>query len=208
MRWASSRARWPRGCGRRASLLPGSGDALIQSRASVERRILGIVADLVGELGGPAASRAPSPDDVLDRDLGIGSLERVELLLRIEKAFGVRLPDAVMEEASTPRDLAKAVQESGLGGVEAAYEPARLPGAGVPAPASADTLLDVLAWHAEAHPDRAHILLRQEDGGERAITYGDVWRGAQAVAAGLRRDRKSTRLNSSHIQKSRMPSSA
>jgi 1-acyl-sn-glycerol-3-phosphate acyltransferase len=159
----------------------------MQPRASVERRILGMVADLVGELGGPQAARAPNPDDLLDRDLGIGSLERVELLLRIEKAFGVRLPDAVMAEASTSRDLARAVEKGGPRGVEAPYEPARLPGAGVPAPASASTLPDVLAWHAEAHAERAHILLRQEDGGERAITYGDVWRGAQAVAAGLRR---------------------
>jgi 1-acyl-sn-glycerol-3-phosphate acyltransferase len=160
---------------------------LSQARTAVERRVLGIVAGLVGELGGPPPARPPGLDDVLDRDLGIGSLERVELLLRIERAFGVRLADAVMAEASTPQDLARAVSESGPREVEAAYEPARLPGAGVPAPASAGTLLDVLAWHAEAHPDRAHILLRQEDGGERAITYGDLWRGAQAVAAGLSR---------------------
>jgi fatty-acyl-CoA synthase len=45
----------------------------------------------------------------------------------------------------------------------------------------------VLAWQAEAHPERVHILLRHEDGGERPITYGDLWQGAQAAAAGLRR---------------------
>ena len=160
---------------------------MIQARAPVERRVFGIVADLVGELGGPAVALAPGPDDLLDRDLGIGSLERVELLLRIEKAFGVRLPDAVMAEASTPRDLARAVLESVPRGIEAEPEHARLPGPGVPAPASAGTLVDVLAWQAEAHPERAHILLRHEDGSERPITYGDLWRGARAAAAGFRR---------------------
>jgi fatty-acyl-CoA synthase len=158
-----------------------------EGRASVERRVLAIVAGLVVELGGPSAGRAPGLDDTLDRDLGIGSLERVELLLRIEKAFGVRLPDAVMEEASNPRDLAKAVLVGGPRGVEAEPEAVGLPGPGVPAPASASTLVDVLAWQAEARPDRVHVLLRQEDGGERPITYGDLWRGAQAAAAGFRR---------------------
>ena len=45
------------------------------------------------ELGGPPARGAIRLDDALDRDLGIGSLERVELLLRIEKELGVRLSD-------------------------------------------------------------------------------------------------------------------
>lgn len=157
-----------------------------EGRASVEQRVLAIVAGLVVELGGPSAGRAPSLDDTLDRDLGIGSLERVELLLRIEKSFGVRLPDAVMEEASNPRDLAKAVLVGGPRGVEAEPEAVRLPGPGVPAPASAGTLVDVLAWQAEARPDRVHVLLRQEDGSERPITYGNLWRGARAAAAGLR----------------------
>ena len=160
---------------------------MIQARASVERRVLGIVAGLVGELGGPPAARPPGPDDVLDRDLGIGSLERVELLLRIEKAFGVRLPDVVMAEASTPRDLARAVREGAPRGIEVEPERARLPGPGVPAPGSAGTLVDVLASQAEARPERPHILLQHEDGTERPITYGDLWRGAQAAAAGFRR---------------------
>ena len=61
-------------------------------RDTVERRVLEIVEEFVAELGG---FRGPvAPHNSLDRDLGIGSLERVELLLRLEQAFGVRLPDA------------------------------------------------------------------------------------------------------------------
>ena len=42
--------------------------------------------------------------------------------------------------------------------------------------------------------------------GNGVSAYGDEWRDAQEVQGKI--DRKSTRLNSSHIQKSRMPSSA
>lgn len=59
---------------------------------TLERRVIETVEAFVAELGrfrGPVA-----PHNSLDRDLGIDSLERVELLLRLEQAFGVRLPDA------------------------------------------------------------------------------------------------------------------
>ena len=52
---------------------------------------------------------------------------------------------------------------------------------------------------------RANYVVRRE--AKDAIDFGaaDWW---TALAIGLNEDRKSTRLNSSHIQKSRMPSSA
>ena len=78
-------------------------------RRAVEREVLTIVGRLVAELGGLPFRGAVALDDSLDRDLGLGSLERVELLLRLEQAFGVRLPDAVMASAESPRDLAGAI---------------------------------------------------------------------------------------------------
>ena len=83
---------------------------------ALERRVLEIVRALVIELGGrprgPVTAQAS-----LDRDLGIGSLERVELLLRLEQEFGVRLPDAVMAEAESPRDLVHGIRvAAGPGG--------------------------------------------------------------------------------------------
>ena len=50
-----------------------------------------------------------SAASLLDRDLGLGSLERVELLARLETEFGVRLPDRVAAEANTPEDLTRAI---------------------------------------------------------------------------------------------------
>src|SRR5689334_146705 len=50
-----------------------------------------------------------SLDSSLERDLGLDSLGRVELLGRMERAFGVRLPEAVLGTAETPRDLLQAL---------------------------------------------------------------------------------------------------
>ena len=49
----------------------------------VEQQVLAIGARLVSELSGGSSSQ-PTIGDSLDRDLGISSLERVELLLRLE----------------------------------------------------------------------------------------------------------------------------
>jgi fatty-acyl-CoA synthase len=154
--------------------------------AALERRVLDVVAVLVAELGGPAASRAPTLDDTLDRDLGLGSLERVELLLRLEHACGVRLADDVMERADTPRDLVAALAIASPAMPEP-LAPPRLPvGSGPAAPVTARTLPEVLHWHADADPGRVHVFLREDDGRERAITYGALRAGADAIAAGLR----------------------
>ncbi len=155
------------------------------ARADVERQILDIVGGLVAELGQPAAP-PPALDDSLDKDLGISSLERVELLLRIERACGVRLPDSVMAEAATPKDLVAAVLHASPSVAEPAPAPLPPTTPGTPAPASARTLVEVLRWHAERTPDRTHIHLRREDGSETAITYGDLLTGASAVSEGLR----------------------
>ena len=155
------------------------------TRIDVERQVLDIVGGLVAELGRGAAP-PPALDDSLDRDLGISSLERVELLLRIERACGIRLPDSVMSEAITPKDLVAAILGASPATAELAplSRPATTPGS--PAPASARTLVEVLRWHADRTPDRVHIHLRHDDGSETSITYGDLLTGASMVSAGLR----------------------
>ncbi|HXJ78637.1 MAG TPA: AMP-binding protein [Candidatus Methylomirabilis sp.] len=155
-------------------------------RAGAEREVLDLVGGLVAELGGTPSRTAVTLDDSLDRDLGIGSLERVELLVRLEHAFGVRLPDAAMAEAVTPRDLLAAILTAEPSRAEPLAAVRAPVGAGAAAPASALTLMDVLAWHAGSTPDRIHIYLRAEDGREQPITYGALHERACAIAAGLR----------------------
>jgi 1-acyl-sn-glycerol-3-phosphate acyltransferase len=152
----------------------------------VERRVLEIVTALAAELGVLPPHGEAALDESLERDLGLGSLERVELVHRLEQGFGVRLPDAVMAEADTPRALARAVVEAHPALPEALPAVVAPPEAGTAAPDSAGTLVEVLRWHAETQPDRVHLRLRGEDGTEAPITYGALWQRSLAVAAALR----------------------
>jgi 1-acyl-sn-glycerol-3-phosphate acyltransferase len=92
-----------------------------------------------------------------------------------------------MAEAETPRDLLRAMLAAG---------PAHLAQAGViervsalavesETPDEAATLPEVLAWHVQRHPDRPHIVLQDEEGGERTVTYAELDQAACAIAAGL-----------------------
>src|SRR5207249_6844061 len=54
-------------------------------------------------------------------------------------------------------------------------------------PASARTLVDALRGHADHTPDRVHIYLHNDDGGETAVTYAELLSAATAAARGLRR---------------------
>ncbi len=154
---------------------------------AVEREVLDIVSHLVSELGGEPGGRRVLLDDALERDLGLGSLERVELLVRLEEAFHVQLPDAVMAEAECPRDLVVALLSAApMAPPETAprvYAPLAAPAA---VPVGARTLTEVLRWYAERTPERAHVFLREDDGGERTITYRALAEQAARVAVGLR----------------------
>jgi 1-acyl-sn-glycerol-3-phosphate acyltransferase len=157
----------------------------IGSPDQAAQRLLEIVQGLARELH-PAA-RPATLDNALDRDLGLDSLGRVELLLRIERAFGVNLPEALLADAETPRDLLRALLAGG-GAHEA--EPAAAVSAAAPsrlesAPELAATLVEALRWHVERHPERTHIVLAGEDAAQQEISYGALFEGAQSIAAGL-----------------------
>jgi len=126
-------------------------------------------------------------DDELERDFGLDSLARVELLARIERELGVRLAEAAFAEAETPRDL---LRQMGVAGpVEA---PAPLPAAAMeeaapePPPQALATLVELLDWHVAQHGDRVHITLEGEAGQREDISYRQLQTAALALAAGLR----------------------
>jgi fatty-acyl-CoA synthase len=78
-------------------------------RSATQERVLEIVREVLQELGSFGALPVLHAGSHLDRELGLGSLERVELLSRLETEFGVRLPDRAASEANTPEDLARAI---------------------------------------------------------------------------------------------------
>jgi len=146
-----------------------------------------MVRKLAAELH-PSRAAIPSGLDArLEQDYGFDSLGRVELLLRIERRFGVSLPEAVMAEAETPRDLLRALLAAGPAHLAHAGAVERVSALAVESetPDEAVTLPEVLAWHVRHHPDRPHIVLQDEAGGERTVTYAELDQAARAVAAGL-----------------------
>jgi 1-acyl-sn-glycerol-3-phosphate acyltransferase len=79
-------------------------------------------------------------DSAFDRDLGVDSLGRAELLLRVERAFGVRLPEGAITRAATPRDLLRELESAAAGATAGGTTGAHAgPGAGTTTGAASDT---------------------------------------------------------------------
>lgn len=123
-----------------------------------------------------------------ERDLGLDSLARVELMQRAGRAFGVQLPAEALSEADTPLALLHYLEVMrGQAVPEYAEQMATpLPAASALAlPTDAQTLVEVLEWHATRQPDRVHILLCDDQGDQRPIRYRELLEAARGVAAGL-----------------------
>src|SRR5499427_6319102 len=126
-------------------------------------------------------------DSALERDLGFDSLGRMELLLRLERALGVQLPEQVLASAEVLRDLLHALQGVSVvmpSGLATAVDSTVVEAADR-VPSSATTLVAVLDWHARVHPQRRHMALYSADEHIEEITYAALYDSAAAVAAGL-----------------------
>ncbi|HLE68497.1 MAG TPA: phosphopantetheine-binding protein, partial [Vicinamibacteria bacterium] len=159
------------------------------NRASdvVEASVLEELERFVREARGPRALAAIGPDASLERDLGLGSLERVELLSRLETRFRRRAPEKTLGEAETPRDLARAFLAATKG--VPSDEREVLPKAASRThrnPASdSRTLTEVLALRARAEPALPHVYLTEDDRPEETITYSDLYQEALLVGGAL-----------------------
>jgi acyl carrier protein len=67
--------------------------------------VLDVIRQLAVQLHPELSSAVVDQDSSLERDLGLDSLARMELLTRLENRFGVRMPEQVLAIAETPRDL-------------------------------------------------------------------------------------------------------
>lgn len=169
-------------------------------RSEIRERVLEVVRDLLKQLGSLGALTLVSPDSQLDRDLGLGSLERVELLTRLEREFGVRLPDPLALEAATPGDLAAALCAAPEIAPDALDLPVSAPG--LPTGAGlyretqerilreSETLMDVLRIRAASNAGQTHLIIQEDSaGGERevTVTFDELYAAGQRFAAELAR---------------------
>lgn len=130
-----------------------------------------------------------SLDTRLEADLGLDSLSRSELIARVEKGLGVRLPDEALLAATGAELLGLVPAGDGAGPTKA--RALRSAGAEAEAeagiPLSAQTLLEALNWHREHHGSRLHILYYDRHDRLHPISYADLAQGASRVAGRLRR---------------------
>ncbi len=163
-------------------------DARDPGAEKLRRDLTSVVRDLVRELH---PQRARFVDIALssriERDLGIDSLGRTELVLRIERAFRVRLPPATIGEAETVEDLVHALEQA----APALEHISLVPPTGQILPAAeaareAGTLIEALEWHSERHPDRLHLTVLQDEATTLgSLTYRELATRARRVASGL-----------------------
>lgn len=179
----------------------------LDREAAIEAEALATVRKLLIELGASRgidelAARGMRAN--LERDLGLGSLERVELMLRLGDACGVRLPERVMAQANTVADLVAAIVQQSAG---ATADAARNPSPAKPISValrdrdfvspprlrpdleqqvrSAETLTEVLRLRALGQPDFPHIHIYEDVPEPRVITFGELYDRASIVAGEL-----------------------
>jgi 1-acyl-sn-glycerol-3-phosphate acyltransferase len=156
-----------------------------------EAALLEVVGQLVRELyPGRGLEAHISLDSALDKELGFDSLGRMELLLRVERRFHISLHEQTFATAETPRELLQAALAAGpeQPHLRSGAPPITAPAGGgaITIPEQAQTLQEVLDWHVKHHEARTHIHLYEEGETLIQISYGALYRGALAVAAGLR----------------------
>jgi fatty-acyl-CoA synthase len=165
----------------------------------VRERVLVVLRGLLEELGSHGAVAELSINSNLDRDLGLGSLERVELLTRLESAFEVRLPDTLAAEASTPEELIMAIVAA-PGTPVSDEEISALRASGTARAAAreaaesiaekAETLPEMIRYRGVHDAQRAHLLITEDDErGEHhyTLTFGELYSAAQKCAEELAR---------------------
>ncbi len=161
-------------------------DTIQQKKTS--NNLIKIVRELVFELHtGNHIPDTITLDSILDRDLGIDSLSRVELLIRIEKKLGVTVSEHVINTAETLRDIFREISPAAL---PKKYSIRTTKSAIIDQKSESisedfETLVQVLEWHAVKHPENVHIRLYSDDNNGDEITYHDLWAGALNIAVGL-----------------------
>ncbi len=152
---------------------------------TIEQQVMEIVRELLQQQGKERAAANLKPTSSFERDLGLASLDLVELMVRCEAKLEMELPDEIAEQADTPAGWAKAIQQGTQEkSAESVYRIVPPSGSIAPEPVTAQTLVDALRWHAEHTPGKTQVHLL-EAGAGRGVTCGQILDVAETVARGL-----------------------
>ncbi len=147
-----------------------------------DARLIALVQRFLDETH-PGARREADLDSHLERDLGLDSLARVELLLRAKDELQLEIPE---ESAPNVERVGDLIRLGVIGGVRAIVAAGRVLHARESTyPADATTLVEVLDWHAERHPEQVYAVIYGDHDREEDLTFGALRAEAVAVAQGL-----------------------
>ena len=167
---------------------------------ALRARVLEIVRQLMMELGSQGALPLLGLQSNLDRDLGLGSLERVELVARLESEFCVRLPDLAAAQANTPEELA-ALIDGMPANLDSALDTSSAFRAAVTAELlhfeaedkgilATETLNEVFRYRALRDANRVHLDITEDtEFGEKnvTLTFAELYAAGQRSAEHLAR---------------------
>jgi 1-acyl-sn-glycerol-3-phosphate acyltransferase len=168
----------------------------MQSEHRLREELAAVLRDAgIGEIDDP---------DILEFDfeeqLGLGSIELADLVVRVGDAYAVELPSDAFGRFRRPRDLLEAIEQA-VGIDPAAIDRpaihtslARQPEASrtdapiailssmEPPPTS---LIDALRARADNHRDHPHLQFLTTDGEVTTLTFGELWDQGRHAAAGM-----------------------
>src|SRR5689334_16082579 len=138
------------------------------------KKLLAVVADVARETR-PHVDAYVALDSSLERDLGLDSLARVELVLRLEREFGASLPEQALASSETPRDLLRFLLAAAGQAPQAADRSVAslAQSSAVRPPAEAQTLIEAPEYHVERQPDRLTVFLYEENQ-RKELTYKNL----------------------------------
>ena len=159
---------------------------MAKEQTEIELQLLQITRQFLVELRIEHAVRALSLDSLLEKELGLGSLERAELFHRIERGFNIVLPSQILAQASVLRDFTQIIKQTHPF-IQSSTKPVFTSSVEYSQvnPLKAERLPEVLMQYAESEPKRPHIYLQDEHGVEQMITYGELFEKASQIATTL-----------------------
>jgi fatty-acyl-CoA synthase len=153
--------------------------------SQIEQQLLQITRQLLKDCHHYGAIRELNLNSDLEKELGMGSIEKSELFYRIESALSIQLPEILLAEASTLRELCDAI-------LKASPFIKPLPTAHSPTidvteidPLKSKTLIESLESHVEKEPNRPHVFIQNDRGEEKLISYQLLYESAKTIAAQL-----------------------
>ena len=146
------------------------------------KQIIGVIEQLARELN-PHQEPRVGPSTHLEWDLGLASIERHELLVRLEKELEGSLPSQAVFQAATVAELLALTPGADTEALRPVVHLAE--GEVPPHPAHAQDLLEALEYQAQYQPNNQTLHFLEEGQPICTWTYPDLMRECRSVAGGL-----------------------